>query len=142
MPRIKLDLPDQIHFSAEIKVRVTDLNYGGHVGNDAIVGMLQEARVQFFQSLGYKDELNIEGVGTIQTDLAIVYKSEAFLGETIIIDIQLDDHNKYGFDIIYLLKSKPSNREIARAKTGIIFFDYQPKKVSKVPEPFLKKLKN
>lgn len=142
MARIKLELPETFIYTAEIKVRVTDLNYGGHVGNDTIVGMLQDARVQFLTNLGYKDELSVEGLGLIQTDLAVVYKAEVFLGETIKVHLNAVDFNKYGCDIVYQLVSKSSNKEIARAKTGIVFFNYEERKIAQVPEGFLSKIES
>ena len=33
MGRVKLELPETFSFSTELTVRVTDLNYGGHLGN-------------------------------------------------------------------------------------------------------------
>ena len=61
MPRIRLELPDRFHFRTSLTVRVTDLNYGRHLGNDAVLGLLHEARVRFLRSLGYA-ELDVEGV--------------------------------------------------------------------------------
>ena len=46
MARIKLLMPEQKIFSTDIAVRITDINYGNHVGNDAFVRLIHEARVQ------------------------------------------------------------------------------------------------
>ena len=56
-----------------MEIRVTDLNYGGHVGNDTILSLLQEARQQFLQSKGYA-ELEVESYGLIMADAMIEYK--------------------------------------------------------------------
>jgi acyl-CoA thioesterase FadM len=80
MPRIKLDLPKHFHFTTEIPIRISDINYGGHLGNDAVLSILHESRVRLLLEHGYS-EFNVEGVGIIMTDSAIVYKSEAFYGE-------------------------------------------------------------
>jgi hypothetical protein len=45
MPRLKLELPAGFPFRTTLTVRVTDLNYGNHLGNDALLGLLHEARV-------------------------------------------------------------------------------------------------
>ena len=37
MPRIKLELHEILIYSTEIPVRITDINYGGHLGNDSIL---------------------------------------------------------------------------------------------------------
>ena len=49
MPRVKVALPATFPFRTEIPVRITDLNYGGHLGNDALLGLLHEARVHFLR---------------------------------------------------------------------------------------------
>ena len=79
MARIKIDLPGNFPFITNIEVRITDINYGGHVGNDSILSILQEARVRFFNHYGYT-ELNLEGVGMIMSDVGIEFKAELFYG--------------------------------------------------------------
>ena len=136
MARIKLDLPENFPFTTELRVRITDVNYGGHMGNDSLLGLLHEARVRFLAHYGLR-EFDIGGAGLIVTDSVIVYKSEAFPGEMLVIAVTLTDFNKYGCDFVYLVTEKTSGREVARAKTGIVFFDYQQRAVQKTPQSFL-----
>ena len=140
MARIKLDLPEQFIFETSIKVRIGDINYGGHLGNDAVLSLMHEARFRFFNSLGYKDEISIDGVGTIQADTAIVYKGEAFHGDEISVKIAVQDISRKSFDVFYALSC--GGKEIARAKTGIVMFDYSEGKVCNIPENFLTKIQN
>lgn len=141
MSRIKIDLPDHFFFETEIKVRITDLNYGGHVGNDTILGIMHEGRMQYLHNLGYQNETDaIEGKGLIQTDAAIVYMSETFYGETLLVEIAANDFNKYGFDFVYKLRKAGSLIEVARGKTGVVCFDYKTRKISSLPESFKQKL--
>jgi len=141
MARIHIELPQKFLYETEIPVRATDLNYGGHVGNDTILTLMQEARVLFYRSIGFTSELNLEGdVGQIVTDAALVYKSESFLGDVLIIKLGIIEFNKYGFDIAYLLINKETTKEVARGKTGIVCFDYAKRKVVSVPDTFLKQL--
>ncbi|MCU0364969.1 MAG: hypothetical protein MUE93_04775 [Ignavibacteriaceae bacterium] len=41
MPRIKIETPDKFIFSTEIPIRITDINYGGHLGNDSLLSIIQ-----------------------------------------------------------------------------------------------------
>jgi acyl-CoA thioester hydrolase len=142
MSRVQLELPASFNFSCELTVRASDLNYGNHAGNDSILTIMQEARILFYQSLGYKNELNFEGsVGHIVADAAVVYKSEAFLGDVLIIQIGMNDFSKYGFDMFYRVTNKTSGREVALGKTGIVFFDYDKRKVASIPQTFMDKIK-
>ena len=140
MARIKIDMPEKYIFSTDLDVRISDINYGNHVGNDSILSIVHESRCRFFASLGFS-ELDVEGFGIIMTDSAIVYKSESHYGETLTINISTQDHNKYGCDIIYQITEKESKRVVAEVKTGIVFFDYAQKKVVNTPQPFLDKVK-
>ncbi len=47
----------QCLFSATLEVRISDINYGNHLGHDSLVSLLHEARVRFLRHLGYT-ELN------------------------------------------------------------------------------------
>lgn len=143
MPRLQLDFPDETKFTCELTVRAADLNYGNHLGNDSILTLMQEARIQFYRSLGYRNELSFEGtIGHIVADAAVVYKSEAFLGDVLVIEVALTDFNKYGFDMFYRLRNKETGKDVAIGKTGIVFFDYEKRKVASIPAGFLEKIKS
>ncbi len=135
MARIKVDLPDQFSFSTIIPVRITDLNYGGHVGNDTVLSLIHEARVQFLQHYGYA-ELNMLGVGLIMSDVAIEFKQELFYGDQVKVAVTANDFSKVSFDLYYKLEKETAGKTIlvATAKTGMVCFDYSRKKVAAVPE--------
>ena len=99
MARIRIDLPDTFIYSTRIPIRITDLNYGGHVGNDTVLSLIHEARVQFLKHIGYT-ELNFAGVGLIMRDVTIEYKNELFYGETVIAHVSLTGLSRASFDII------------------------------------------
>ncbi len=97
MARIELNLPDDFSFSTDVRVRISDINYGNHLGNDALLSLVHEARLQFLQSRGFS-ELDIDGCGLILTDAIILYKSQGFHGDLLTIFAAVDDFNKYGCD--------------------------------------------
>jgi len=136
MARIKLELPEKFVFTTHIDVRISDINYGGHLGNDAVLSIIHEARMRFLKSMGFS-EMNIGGCGLIMGDVSIVFKAETFYGEKLEIKIALQDMAAVGFDIFYLITNLSTGRETCRAKTGMVFFDYTLKKICKAPELFL-----
>lgn len=143
MPRVKVQLPENFSFSAKIPVRITDVNYGGHVGNDAVLGIIHEARLQFLQHYGYS-EMNIGGVGMIMADVAIEFKHEAFYGDTITVSVAANDFNRVSFDFCYKLEKETDEKKliIAIAKTGMVCYDYQKKKICNVPDEVVDALSN
>jgi acyl-CoA thioesterase FadM len=138
--RIKLKKIEQYIFITNLKIRITDLNYGNHLSNEMILSYAQQARVDFLKALGNWGELNLAGSGTIMSDAAVVYKSEGHVGEELEIQVAVDDLTRVGFDFYYRIIAKESQREIALAKTGIVFFDYTNKKVALVPADFIEAL--
>lgn len=138
MPRVNIALPQRFIFSTEIPLYIGHINYGGHLDNAQLLSIVSEARVRFFKSLGYT-ELDIEGYGIVVADAAVQYKAEAFHGETMVVEMAPDDFNKYGFDLLYRVQDRATGREVARGKTGILFFDYTRRKVAAIPQPFLQR---
>lgn len=141
MQRIKINLPETFAFSTEIKVRITDLNYGGHVGNDSFLSLIHEARMQYLNAYGYS-ELNFENTGLIMTDVGLEFKRELNFGDLVKIHVQATDFNKLGFDIYYLLEIiHPENNIVAgKAKTGMLCYDYTNKKKVMIPNAAIDKL--
>lgn len=143
MSRLTIELPSVFQFTAEIPIRVIDINYGGHVGNDSILSLMQEARLQFYRHLGFRSEISLEdSIGQIVTDSAIIYKSESFLGDVLLIQVATGDFTKYGFDMCYRITNKASGKEVAIGKTGIVCFDYAVRKIARIPPHLLSKLRN
>ena len=136
MARITLDIPASLPFETLIPIRVGDLNYGNHLGNDAVLSIMHEARLRYLKSLGF-DEFNIIGVGIIMTDTGIVYKSEGFHGQVLKVTVGCGEFTSRGFDLYYRLFNAATKKEVALAKTGILCYDYERKKVAGLPAEFM-----
>jgi acyl-CoA thioester hydrolase len=139
MARIKLTIPSSFSFSTQIPVRITDLNYGNHLANDAVLSILHEARMQYLKSLGYT-ELAFAGAGLIMSDVAIEFKAEAFYGDILKAFVTTEETSRAGFDLYYKLVKNDSEEVVAIAKTGMICFDYERRKVTSLPAEAVEKL--
>lgn len=137
MARIKLELPEKFDYSAEIAIRISDINYGKHLGNDSVLTLIHEARMRVFNSLGLKERFE-NGEGLVISDAVIIYKSQGYYGDVLNIFMTPADPNKKGFDFLYKLVNKNTGVEVARAKTGIVFYNYEKNKVTDIPEKFKK----
>lgn len=74
------------------------------------------------------------------SDVAIEFRSELFYGDAIKAHVAVGDFSKIGFDIYYKLVNEKNERVTATAKTGMVCYDYEKKKVVAVPEEAVKKL--
>jgi acyl-CoA thioester hydrolase len=140
MPRIKIELPENSIASFKIPVRITDINYGNHVGNDSIVAIIHEARMQFLSQHGFT-EMNVSGTSLIMSELVVEFKNEAFYKDILEVKIFIGEISRVSFEIFYSLCTLREKNVIviANAKTGMVCFNYDAKKVQPVPEA-LKKL--
>jgi acyl-CoA thioester hydrolase len=136
MQRIRIDLPQKFIFSTEISVRVPDVNFAGHLGNDSILSMVHEARIRFLKNWGFS-EVDTAGAGIIMFDAALQYKSQGYHGDVLVFNVAVENFFKNGCDFIFKITNKADGKEIARAKTGIAFFDYKKNKIVTVPEKFI-----
>lgn len=132
MARIKISLPESFLLTVELPVRITDLNYGNHLGNDALVSLLHEARVQLLRHVGLTELDTATGQGLIMADLAVEYRGEGFYGDVLQVHMAATELHKYGFDVVYQLQTT-TGRAIARAKTGMLCFDYTTRKLKNLP---------
>ena len=138
MARIKIEVPVPFIFSTAIPVRITDINYGGHVGNDTILSLLHEARLQFLNQYQYT-EMNVAGVALIMSDVAIEFKNELFYGDKVLASVALSGISKVSFDLYYKLEKETNGKKllVALAKTGMVCFNYDLKKMVPVPTALL-----
>jgi acyl-CoA thioester hydrolase len=138
MARVKIIFPaGEPAFSCTLPVRITDINYGNHLGNDALLSILHEARVQFLKSHEYT-ELNAGGVSLIMGDVMIAYRGEAFYGDELLVKLYISELSSRAFDILYHVSTV--DKEIAHAKTGMVCYDYNLRKVVPMTEKLRKKL--
>lgn len=128
--RVKITFPGRapLH-SADIPVRITDINYGSHVGNDAILGIIHEARMLMLAAHGYT-ELNAAGTSLIMADVMIAYRGESFYGDTLQVEIFAEELTMLTFDLLYRITTTRNGerKEIAHAKTCMVCFNYETRK--------------
>ncbi|AXE31834.1 thioesterase [Chromobacterium phragmitis] len=140
MARIQIEAPGRILYEARLEIRIGDINYANHLANDALLRMAQEARLRLLREWGYVDELNIDGVGIVVSDAAIRYSAEAFHGDVLRIRIGIANIHDKGLDFIYQVTDDNGGKEVARLKTGIVFFDYHARQTARMPESFSARL--
>jgi acyl-CoA thioester hydrolase len=140
LARIKLAPLDRYQHVYKTTVEVTDLNYGNHLGNDALLGIIHRARVHFLHWLGGSENNLGDGkTGILLADLIVNYKSEGFLFDKLGVESSIGDVGSKGFRIFHRITAQ-EGRLIALAETGIVAFNYHERKVVRIPDLFVSKL--
>ncbi len=134
MPRLQLKPLAKYEFRTELTVRTTDLNYGGHLGNDRLLSLVHEARVAWLAEHGWS-ELDCAGVGLIMGDAALVYQGEAFAGDRLVFEVAPAEKSRSGFRLFFRVARRIEGRiePIALVENGMICFDYEARRVAPLP---------
>ena len=131
---MRIELPQKSIASFTIPVRITDINYGNHLGNSSLVEIIHEARMQFLSQHGFT-EMNAGGSSLIMSELSIEFKSESFYKDHLDVKIFVGEVSRVSFELFYSISvvRNALSTIIANAKTGMVCFDYIEKKVVAVP---------
>ncbi len=135
MARLRLDLPATFPFQLELPVRITDLNYGQHVGNDTVLAFLHEARVGFLAAHGYRED-DVAGCGMIMLDASVVYRRQMFHGDRLRVEVAVVEVTRTGCEMVYRITREGDGQVTAEARTGMAFYDYAAEKVCRTPAGF------
>lgn len=133
MPRIKLKPLPVYLFHMDLVVRITDLNYGGHLGNDRLLSLVHEARVGFLASHGFT-ESDCGGTALILANTSILYQGEAFAGDLLRFEVAAGEASRRGFRLFYRVTRPGDNSRIALVENGMVCFDYTTRKTQPLPE--------
>ncbi|MDD0852826.1 thioesterase family protein [Halobacteriovorax sp. GB3] len=140
MARVKISIPSNKIYETQLSVRVNDINYGNHLSNDALLRFAHEVRLRFLNELSF-DELNFYGGGLIMSDAALQYKNEGFLFDQLHCELYIDEITTHGFEFVYKFIRSRDKATICVVKTGMVFFNYETKKIASCPQGFVDKYK-
>ncbi|WP_163577490.1 acyl-CoA thioesterase [Halomonas faecis] len=123
MERIRLDFPDAaiIHRQA-LAVRITDMNYGRHLGHDALVSLLHEARVAALASLGLA-EWDLGGCASVVADLAVQYQAEARWPDALVAETAVRPPEGKALTVYQRLRREDDDRVVATARLNLVLLD-------------------
>jgi acyl-CoA thioester hydrolase len=127
-------------YSAQYRVTIGDINYGGHLGNDKALIIFQDARIQFLQSLGCSEKDIGDGRGIIMVESGVRYLREVFLHDELTVSIVVTELKGKKFSFDYAVRRDADGELVISGFTAFLAFAYEGRKVAAVPEGFKKKL--
>ena len=139
MARIKLIELEQYRFKHELRISISHLNFGGHVGNSQMADLVHDGRFQMLKSIGINEgNLGDGRTGIIMGDLVMNFKAELFIDDIILIESDAGEIAEKGLRFFHRISKNGVTAAIA--ETGFAAFDYMDRKVGAVPEIFIQKL--
>ncbi|MCA1770129.1 MAG: acyl-CoA thioesterase [Halomonas sp.] len=123
MERVRLEFPEaDIVHRHPLTVRVTDMNYGRHLGHDTLVSLLHEARIQAFGALGLT-EWDMGGYPSVVADLAVQYQSEARWPDALVVETAIQTSAGRAITVYHRVCHAEGGRPVATARLNVMLID-------------------
>lgn len=122
---------------AYFEVRIGDINYGGHMGNEAALLLFQDARIRFLESIGFSEKFIGDRAGIILSEAHVYFRKEIYLHDELRADVAVAEVTTSSFEMKYSIKRTGDGAEVLNGSTKLIAFDYERKKVTRLPEAFI-----
>ncbi len=134
MERVRLEFPEaDIVHRHPLSVRVTDMNYGRHLGHDTLVSLLHEARIQAFGALGLT-EWDLGGYPSVVADLAVQYQSEARWPDALVVETAIPVPKGKAITVYHRVRHAEGGRPVATARLNVMLVDPDAGRSVVVPE--------
>jgi acyl-CoA thioesterase FadM len=128
--------PPAAPFRARYAVRVGDINYGGHMGNDKYLLLFHDARLAYLAGLGASEKDIGGGVGLIMSEAHVRFQAEIFLGDELEVGVLPRDVQASRFTLDYQVNRVGDGEAVAGGYTTLVAFDYQRRRVTRLPASF------
>ncbi|MBA2653008.1 MAG: thioesterase family protein [Tatlockia sp.] len=126
------DVKVRANFKIDIPVRISDINYGGHLGHAELIKITHHARLKFFSKFSLKED-NICGSGIIAKALSVVYKGESFFDDILHILLYVREITKTSCEFLYEI-TKNEDMPVASVVETVLFMNYETRRIQRVPQ--------
>lgn len=134
MERVRLEFPeDAILHQHPLSVRITDMNYGHHLGHDAVISLMHEARACALAHCGMT-EGDMGGYPCIAADLAVQYQAEACWPDSLVIDTAIPEPGSRVITVFHRIRRERDSRVVATARVNLMLLDPAAGRPVMVPE--------
>ena len=123
---------DKVDFKINLSVRISDINYGGHLGHAELIKITHQARLKFLSAYALK-ESNLNRAGIIVKHLIVDYKGEAFFEDLLTISIKISEITKTSCTFFYKI-DKDINKPVATVQELVLFMNYEKRRLVRVPQ--------
>jgi len=123
MERVRLSFPeDDVVHRHPLTVRITDMNYGRHLGHDALISLLHEARVAALAALGLQ-EWDLGGYPCVAADLAVQYQAETRWPEALTIETAIPAPGRKALGVYHRVLREADGATVATARLNLMLID-------------------
>lgn len=124
------------------KVRYSDCDMHQHMNHAAYFSFFEQARVEYFNNLGFKTGTDYKSIPFILAAAHCDYKAPAHIHDEIAIEMGTTSVGNTSFRIDYEMKNAKTGQLLAEGYTVQVMYDYDKMKSIPVPGALKRRLTN
>ena len=119
-----------------------DMDAAQHINNIVYLRYFENARIEFFNQIGFMDFMGDAGVGPILAEVTCQYKAPLTFPDTIKITARIltDSFTEYGFTMQHVVFSERLQRIAAEGTSRIVCYNYKSKQKALIPSELREKM--
>ena len=120
-----------------------DMDAAQHVNNTVYLRYFENARIAFFNQIGFMDFMGEADIGPILAEVTCQYKAPLTFPDNIQITARIlpDSFTEYGFVMQHVVYSEKLQRIAAEGTSRIVCYDYKLKQKSLISSELREKLR-
>ncbi|WP_108445037.1 acyl-CoA thioesterase [Halomonas denitrificans] len=123
MERVRLSFPvDEVMHRHPLTVRITDMNYGRHLGHDALISLLHEARVAALADRRLS-EGDLGGFPCVAADLAVQYQAETRWPDALMVETAIPAPARKAISVYHRILREADGATVATARINLMLVD-------------------
>jgi acyl-CoA thioesterase FadM len=123
------------------QIRISDINYGNHLGHDKLISIVHDARCSFFDSIGTSElHINDDQIGLVVHEVNFKYKSQIHFLDKIEVLSYFTEISDYSVKMNSEVKNMKQNKMSAVGYIKLVCYNFKDNKISKFPKEFVEKL--
>jgi acyl-CoA thioester hydrolase len=116
----------------QVKVRFCETDALGHINNASYFVYLEEARIRYFEHLGYN--MSMKGWNFILASATCDFLSQGYFNQTLTIKTYVSRIGTKSFTLGHDIVSDETQEVIARGSATIVFFDFEKQQSTVIPD--------
>jgi acyl-CoA thioester hydrolase len=134
MSRVRIQMPESYAFETFRTLRVSDLNYGNHLGLDHLLALIHDVR---FEYMGL--EVGIENTFITIVDAQVSLLGEGLHGDRLKFSMRFGNFKRSLCALYCKVENQTKDELLAHVKTHLVFRCMQTRKPCAIPRSFLDK---
>lgn len=115
----------------DIYVRYCETDAAGHVNNTSYFYYFEEARMKFFEMIGFKP--GERDVDFIVARTECDFLAQSYAGQTLSVTTDVENIGTKSYKIIHEIKNQENGELIAAGSAVIVCFDFESQQTVKIP---------